>query len=303
MDKQIIAVDFRQEDSLDQVVKERRTQLSSREIAWQNLHFEYHRYGSHETPEHRPIHHTLAIQTEGLVRAERQLAGRCKQESIEAGDVCLVPAFTSHKIRAEGEQGLIFLSLDPAFLRQIAYDATKSSAVELVPQFAKPDPLVCAIARSLQQTLQDDPLNSQFYAESLSLALAAHLLQHYSAKDNAIQQKETHLPEARIQKAVDYINDCLSDTLSVELIAKVAGLSQYHFSRSFNQVMGLSPWQYVIQQRIKAAKRLLIQSRQSILLVSQQLGFSTQTQFTRFFKKHVGISPTDYRKICSKEDS
>ena len=79
-------------------------------------------------------------------------------------------------------------------------------------------------------------------------------------------------------------------------MAEVAGLSQYYFSRSFKQVVGLSPRQYVIRQRVSAAKRLLAQSQCSVLEVSWQLGFSTQTQFTKFFQKHVGMSPTDYRR-------
>lgn len=58
--------------------------------------------------------------------------------------------------------------------------------------------------------------------------------------------------------------------------------------------MGLTPWQYVVRQRIEAAKRLLAIPQLSIAEISQRLGFSTQGQFANFFHKHVGISGHRY---------
>lgn len=291
-----LAVDFREQQSISQVLSPPADLLSSRDIAWESVHFEYHHHPSHETPEHYPVQHVIAIQTDGQVQAERRLNGRLKREQIRAGDVCVVPAQTAHWIHSTGEQGLIFLSLDPDFLKQVAYDSIHSRQLELVPQFARPDPLIHQIGLSLKSALQTSTGDSHFYADSLSVALAAHLLQNYSVHSVLSIVSHGSLPIAKVQLAMDYINDSLCEQLSLAAIAKTVDMSQYHFCRLFKQVTGMSPWQYVIQQRIEAAKRLLKKPQLSVVEASRLLGFSTQSQFTNFFCRHTGMSPTAYRK-------
>ena len=294
--KERIAVDFRQETSISQVLSPPDTLISSRDVAWNNMHFEYHYHPSHETPEHYPVQHVIAVQTEGQVQAERRLDGKLKRERISPGDVCIVPAHHSHWIHSEGEQGLIFLSLDPDFIRRVAADALNSNSVELIAQFARPDPLIYQIGLSLKRAIQNNPANSRFYAESLSVALAAHLIENYSTLGSPLSEKDGSLAITKVQTAKDYINDFLFGPLSLETIAQTVDISQYHFCRLFRQVTGMSPWQYVIQQRIDTAKRLLDNPKSSIAEVSRTLGFSTQGQFTNFFRRHSGMSPTAYRK-------
>ena len=291
-----IAVDFRQEESISRVLSPPATLISSRGLDWNDVHFEYHHHSSHETPEHHPVQHVVAVQVEGQVQAERRLDGKLKKERIIAGDMCIVPAHHAHWIHTKGEQGLIFLSLDPGFLKRIAYDVLNPRSIELVPQFAKPDPLIHQISLSLKNVIQNNPTNSRFYADSLTVALAAHLIENYSARSSLFNEKCSNLEVVKVQTAIDYINDYLHDSLSLKTIAQTVDMSQYHLCRLFKQVTGMSPWQYVIQQRIDAAKRLLKQPKLSVTEISRSLGFSTQSQFTNFFRKHSGMSPTAYRK-------
>lgn len=288
-----IAVDFSQEAATSQVLS-RPNLLSSRQAGWNGMYFEYHQHPNHETPEHYPNQHVVAIQNKGQVQAERRLDGRLLQEQILTGDVCLVPAHTRHWIHSTGDQELILLSFDPTFLTRVAYESVAPDRVELVPHFAKPDPLVYQIGLSLKTVLETDPLGSRFYADSLGIALAAHLLQFYAVRKPALNVSAGS--SSRVQQAMEYINDHLGEDLSLDAIASTVGMSQYHFCRLFKQTTRLTPWQYVIEQRIEAAKRLLAMPQLSIAQISHRLGYSTQGQFANFFRKHTGISPTTYRQ-------
>ena len=288
-----LAVDHSQERATLQVLPSANLLYRCNQVS--GMYLEYHYFPPHETPEHYPTQHVVAIQTKGKVQAERRLDGRFRQEYIVPGDICIVPAHTRHWIHSQDEQELILLSLNPAFLGRVAYESVNPDRLEIVPHFAKDDPLIYQIGRSLLTALQAEPFESRVYAETLGTALSAHLLQYY-ATDKRPLQSSISLTQSSIGQAIEYINEHLSEDLSLEAIASSIGMSKYHFCRAFRQAKGLSPWQYVIQQRIEAAKRLLVIPQLSIAQISQRLGFSTQGQFTNFFRKYVGVSPKQYRQ-------
>ena len=291
----IIAVNFSQEAATSQVLSHPNL-ISSHQAGWDGMYLEYHDSPSHETPEHYPKQHVIAIQTKGVVEAERKLGDRFEQEQIHVGDVCVVPAYTRHWIHSKGEQGLIIVSLEPSFLSRTIPDYIDSDDIELLPHFAQPDPLVHQIGLSLKTALQNNSAGDRFYAESLGVALVAHLMQFYTSKKNQVQ--DNHIPpeDAKIKQAKDYIHAHLNEKLSLEEIAATIGMSQYHFCRVFKETTGLTAWQYVIKKRIELAKRLLKIPQLSIVEISDRLGYSTPAQFTNFFRKHMGISPSKYRQ-------
>lgn len=288
----LIAVDFSQSAATSQVLA-RPNLLSSHQANWEGMYLEHHQHSAHETPEHYPKQHVIAIQIKGKVAAERRLNGSWRQEQINTGDVCVVPAYTRHWFQSSGEQELILLSFDSGFFKGIAYESTQNNSLELLPRFVQSDPFIYQIGLSLMTALKNDPLRSKFYVESLITALAAHLIQFYTAQITPLGINDGSI---KIKQAIEYIHAHLNEDLSLNTIALTLGISKYHFCRSFKHSTGLTPWQYIIQLRIAAAKKLLAKPNLSIAQISRQLGYSTQGQFTNFFCKHTGINPTNYRK-------
>ena len=74
-------------------------------------------------------------------------------------------------------------------------------------------------------------------------------------------------------------------------LAAIAHMSPSYFSRLFKQSTGLSPHQYVIQDRVDRAKQLLLRRELSIAEISYCLGFTHQSHFSHHFKRLVGSSP------------
>ena len=286
-----ISVDFGREAATSSIILP--PNLSSHQANWTGIYLQYHDCPSHETPEHYPTQHVIAIQTKGFVEAERKLGDRHRKEQIRVGDVCLVPAYTRHWIHAKGEQGLILLGIEPNEIFKILPANIDANKLELLPHFVQADPLIYHLGLSLKKALQTNTLDSRFYAESLSVALIAHLMQFYTA--NPVSN-DVFCEDIKIQQAKDYIHAHLTEKLSLQAVADTVGVSKYHFCRIFKQSTGLTPWQYVIQQRIELAKQLLKNSQLSIWQISDRLGYSNSTQFTNFFRQHTGVTPSDFRK-------
>ena len=79
-------------------------------------------------------------------------------------------------------------------------------------------------------------------------------------------------------------------------MAAVARLSPYHFTRQFKAATGLPPHQYVIARRVERARYVLQQGRDlSLAEVAADAGFSDQSQFSRHFKRLVGVTPGRFR--------
>ncbi len=101
-----------------------------------------------------------------------------------------------------------------------------------------------------------------------------------------------HEPQA-VQRAREYLNDNLSHKVSLDTLAKISGLSRYHFLRVFKKATGLPPHRFHLQCRVERAKQLLL-SGMSISEAALESGFADQSHFTNKFKQFTGATPTQY---------
>ena len=102
-----------------------------------------------------------------------------------------------------------------------------------------------------------------------------------------------------VQRAVNYMNAHYSEPVSLQDIAEHASLSKYYFSRQFQNEVGLTPWEYLTQERMRHAMQLLSDSGQSIESISYACGYAGASHFCRAFKKETGFSPAFFRKFLS----
>jgi len=81
----------------------------------------------------------------------------------------------------------------------------------------------------------------------------------------------------------------------VDEMAAAAGLSKCHFVRKFRAAAGIPPWQYLIRQRIQAAKELLLRTDLPMKSIANRVGFSGAGYFATVFRRHAGVSPRAFR--------
>jgi AraC family transcriptional regulator len=103
------------------------------------------------------------------------------------------------------------------------------------------------------------------------------------------------LSPERLQRVRDYVEAHLDEGLSLTILADIACLSPYHFSRSFKAAAGVGPQRYVIQRRIERAKRLLRQTHEPLALIAQEAGFADQSHLTQMFHRETGVTPGRFR--------
>jgi AraC family transcriptional regulator len=98
-----------------------------------------------------------------------------------------------------------------------------------------------------------------------------------------------------IQRILARIERELDQPLSLDALARAAGMSRWHFLRTFSAMVGEPPARYIRRRRISEAARLLHQTPRSILEVALGFQFESHEAFTRAFKAEVGITPREWR--------
>ena len=100
-----------------------------------------------------------------------------------------------------------------------------------------------------------------------------------------------------IRLACSYIEEHLSEKITLEQTAEQAGLSPAYFSQLFKQETGETFSDYLINRRIERAKKLLLQTDDTIVSVMEQAGYRDMKYFRNLFTEKVGVTPVKYRKL------
>jgi AraC-like DNA-binding protein len=132
-------------------------------------------------------------------------------------------------------------------------------------------------------------------------AIAHPEVRSFDARLNAAVDR-AHLPkrsriidDRRLQRVFDYVDANLVRKITVEDLASVAALSRFHFSRRFKAMTGHTPNRFVGRRRLELAKALFAEGL-SITQIALECGFSSESNFGRFFRKETGVTPGHYRR-------
>jgi AraC-like DNA-binding protein len=103
-----------------------------------------------------------------------------------------------------------------------------------------------------------------------------------------------------ILRVLAYIEQRLHEQLSLDALAREAGLSPQHFCRSFRKYQEMSPMRFVCYQRVRRAKRLLLRDDLNISAVAGKVGFGNLNNLTRWFRIFEGTTPSRYRSALHR---
>ena len=139
--------------------------------------------------------------------------------------------------------------------------------------------------------------NGQAYLKNMLSLLTTHYIQNYSNYsdiENA-RSADSKFDQGQVDKIREYIQQNIGSHITVDDLAELLKCSKYYFLREFKKFVGITPYQYLINQRLEQAKTRLINGA-NIASVVYDLGFNDQPHFTRMFKNHFGMTPKQFQK-------
>src|SRR3984893_17791599 len=272
-----------------------RVALSSVGTNWNDIVVEQHDFSSIELADVMFKRHVVAINIGHSTTWEFK-----KEEPFRRfkarGPISFFPSHQPISGRLNVEEGLfvnvLFLALSPVFVSRVAVGLEmECEHIELIEQRRITDPTLHHIAQALLAGVQTGAALDRMYGEGLSTALAVHLLREYGAAVLEPKRQYGRLPREKLVRAVEYIQDQLDTDLSVAGIAQAVGMSPHHFTRVFKESTGQSPYQYVVDARVRKANELLTTGNFTISEAARHVGFADQSHLTRHFKRVFGLPP------------
>jgi len=192
----------------------------------------------------------------------------------------------------EGDRCVAFYYQPDYFERLTADAGARGANLRFpVPRLPPMRPLAALVARAATGAL--GALGVSWEEVGVRLAVGAvKLAAGLSWNDGALPLNA----EARVTRAVRAIDDRPDRDLSLGTLARDSGLSPYHFLRTFERLTGVTPHQYVLRARLRAAATRLTTDAGRVIDVALDSGFRDISNFNRAFRTEFGVSPRAYRQ-------
>jgi AraC family transcriptional regulator len=244
--------------------------------------------------------HIVGIHLGAPVTIIHQRNQREKIHRFRPGDILFTTAGTPiHFAHAKPVDGL-YISIPPAHVEAVGSQLDPDQSHHLRDDLGTSDAVLHNLGRAYLQELQSPGFGGALYIEALTTQLIVQLLRRFregnptSASKFPYDNDTSVALAARLRPAIDLINDCYAHDLSLAQIAAAVHLSPYHFSRLFKRAYGVTPHQYLIQQRVEAAQYLLTNINLTLQEIALEVGFANHSHLTVHFKRLTGQTPRQY---------
>jgi AraC family transcriptional regulator len=266
---------------------------------WPAIHVEYHCQPPHITPLHNTQATAIGMHLGKSVAVESIINGQQKHQILHDGEFSLYPAGLTRQVAWTEENRFVILALHQDFVARVLADLGKEH-LDLPPRHQLYDSFLHELSRLFLEVLRSGKEYDALYIESLALAMTVYLHQNFNVDLATPTQEPLGLSPQQLTQIRHYIQDHVGQPIRLETLAQQLDMSMYYFSRMFKQSTGFAPYQYVLKHRIDYAQTLLkSDSKLSMAEISTRCGFTSQSHFSRQFRKWVGDNPTTYRDACS----
>ena len=219
----------------------------------------------------------------------------CENELIflKEGDFCFINSMNVHAAKGTPESPFSFynLTLNTDYCKYNGIDIKKYKFKNKFTDPVAADKItnICKCYHAEKTPLY----NARFNLALLDFII--YLTEHHTIRDFDSSPKNNN-----ILYAIGYIKSNFEQKLTIDEISQQAGLSRYHFSREFKKMTGYTVTDYLNLLRCERACQLFKTSSYSVRDVFNMSCFDNFSYFSKIFKKHIGISPSEYKRALNK---
>lgn len=232
---------------------------------------------------------------------EREGQGPWKNSRVKKGTLFVTAAGAPYDMRwrslgSEPFEAVLVIVSMPLFqtaLEEVFGAEAANARVRDVSGFE--DPRLTALLQQLRDEASCAKASALF-VRGLAQAIAIHLARNYTEISATAKGESSGLPAFKLRRVTDWMTEHFAEEFSLARLAEQVGMSEFHFNRLFKRATDMPPSRYQIKLRMDAARRLLRETKLSVIRVGHEIGYSNPSHFARIFRKETGLTPSAYRR-------
>ena len=214
-----------------------------------------------------------------------------RRYTVPPQTVWVCPAADPISLYVNSAFSYVRMSIDEPHLDRLLGQSDDASPVRLRRMFGVAVPQITHLLKTLRAEADNQNPGGLAVVDAVTTALGHLLVRHVGIDQPRPARLRGGLSPAARRRTLEMIHSQLDSRLTIDMLAREAGLSTAHFSRAFRETMGRAPHQYLLSMRLEKARRLLEVPYASLSDVAHRTGFADQAHFTRLFKRSYGITP------------
>lgn len=258
-----------------------------------------------------PIEATLCPEEDDRIVVHRNVAElelkdhrQWKQKRSSVGSMHLIPRGTEATFALRDTFDTQTIIIPRRVIEEVAAEFLPGDPARIAFRHGiyLPPPEQLLLIKSIGEALLCGDEGSTLYAEYAARALAAQLVIAAGGDRVRLVRPMTPRHPRAVTRALEFMQDNLDRKVTLDMIARATSSSISVLTREFRAELGVTPHQVLISLRIRMAKRLLRAPGLSIAHAAVAAGFSSQEHLARVFRRHVGVTPSQYRNAFIAED-
>ena len=223
--------------------------------------------------------------------------GAWTSQHVNTPSLWVIGADVAHKLEWCRPALRLVFYVQPAFVAEFAELEITGSSLFPIEAVERCNPKIPELLHEFKQVDQPPTTAGSVQIESLGSLVTVHLFQSWDCLTRPKQSWAIIAGNETIAKIDALIEGRIDQKILLSDMLKAAGMSKSSLTRLLRKRVGMTPTQYLIEKRIQKSKTLLIEKNWTIGGIAVEVGFSNQGHFDQYFKRHMGMTPKEYRLL------
>jgi AraC family transcriptional regulator len=239
--------------------------------------------------------HCVVAHVGGCSKSRVRIDGKVSSALMVPGTISFVPRGEESWRSSSEIMEVTNIYLGARRLQSCADEFSGGRQPELYDRVGHDDPHLFSLMTMLAREVESKDVSSRLFIEHVIDLICLQLLRRHSIRFMTVPKPPRGLARWQISRVTSYVQENLATDIGLLELSNIVGLSRFHFCGAFKAATGFTPYQWVLQQRMHRARKLLADTELRIVDVALAVGFESPSAFAAGFRRVVGMTPREFR--------